>query len=153
MANQVDWEDLGFLSYSEDDVTSAGTRNVVYRSQAFPKEIFNWLTTELEEARIMDLLHKKVMNWMASCGYRVEPLEYGCSVGEFPYLVSEFQYQRTMKLFPWVQRPRMEKQDFFVIANKNLTECFLIRSDAPFKKGSFYWNFDESDAKRRIING
>ena len=149
MASQVEWKDLGFPSYyEEDDVPFAGTRNVAYRSQAFPKEIFDWLTTELEDAKITDFLHKKIADWMISYDHKVQLLEHGCLIDG---LVAELQYQKFSTLRPWVQRPRMKSQDLFVIANKGIVECFLVRSDISFRKGPFHWEFNESDVKRRKI--
>lgn len=144
MAAEVEW-DVELPTYQDDDVQCAGIRVPTYRGQAFPPEMLARFRWELEDSRTTDLLHRRVTDWLESLGHSVEPLEHGCQVGG---LVGEFQYQRFPVLRPWLERPRMKGQDFFVVANREITKCFLVRSDATFRKGPLHWEFDESEAAK-----
>ena len=147
MARETFWEDHGF-AYQVDDVPCAGISQPFFRSQAFPTDVIEWLAGEIAEAKAFRAMQDKVFAWFSSYGHRVEPLKNGCRIDG---LVAELQLQESSSLLPRLTRPSFPRQDLFVVANRIATECFVVRTDAPFRKTGFFWWFDPSDAQKRKI--
>jgi hypothetical protein len=147
MAIETSWDKVAFAWYNNDNDVSCPGANI-YRGQAFPPEIHAWLTDEISFSRVETVFYKRIMSWFASYGRSVKPDTHGCIVDG---LVAELQRQESPILKPQLIPPRGRRPDFFVVARKDLEECFIIRSDAKFIKGRLFWTFDESEAKRKSI--